>query len=103
MCSTQPKMACAPTFYGVPLTSSEEYCHFNPFSYLADNYDLKLKKGQIQDKILHPPGYLLQLRVLGACYGAWGLTEFLGALTLARQLPHLHQGIEIAFGSKGHT
>lgn len=32
-----------------------------------------------------------------------GLTEFFGALALASQLAHLHQGIEIAFGSIRHT
>lgn len=42
--------------------------------------------------------------------GTWGtsgpsgrLTELLGALALAGQLPHLHEGVEVAFGGVGDT
>ena len=39
----------------------------------------------------------------GTAHHSGGLTKFLGALALAGQLAHLHEGIEVAFGSIGHT
>ena len=42
-------------------------------------------------------------RTFGVSATVQCLTEFFGALALAGQLAHLHQGIKIAFGSIRHT